>query len=85
MVEFDGLDGEGVAEERDDLVFHEFVVVEAMDAIAPLRAAAESRGSTDFTPFWAGQASPLGREISAELLTASLVKEASERFRQLRC
>ncbi len=55
----------------------------AMDAIAPLRAAAEPRGSTDFTPFWAGQASPLGREIPAERLTASLVKEAGDRFRQL--
>jgi nitronate monooxygenase len=55
----------------------------AMDAIAPLRAAAEPRGNTDFTPFWAGEASPLGRELSAERLTASLVKEAGERFRQL--
>jgi nitronate monooxygenase len=55
----------------------------AMGGIAPLRAAAESRGNTDFTPFWAGQASPLGREIPAEPLTASLVKEAGERFRQL--
>jgi len=57
----------------------------AMAGIAPLRAAAEPRGSTDFTPFWAGQASPLGREIPAELLTASLVEDAGERFRQLRC
>jgi nitronate monooxygenase len=56
----------------------------AMDAIGPLRAAAEPSGSTDFTPFWAGQGSPLGREMPAERLTATLVKEAAERFSQLR-
>jgi nitronate monooxygenase len=56
----------------------------AMGAIAPLRAKAEQAGNTDFTPFWAGQAAPLARELPAELLTMSLVAEAIERFRQLR-
>lgn len=44
----------------------------ATAAIAPLRAAAESQGSTDFTPLWCGQ-NPLGcREIGAAALTRAL-------------
>jgi nitronate monooxygenase len=56
----------------------------AMEGIARLRSEAEQRGSTDFTPFWAGQASSLTREMPAELLTVTLAKEAMERFKQLR-
>ena len=34
-------------------------------ALAPLRAKAEQQGSSDFTPFWSGQVSPLAREMPA--------------------
>lgn len=44
----------------------------ATSAIAPLRAKAESRGSTDFTPLWSGQNASGCREISAALLTREL-------------
>ena len=52
-------------------------------ASAPLRILAEQRGSSDFTPLWAGQASRLGREMPAKALTASLVKETMQQFRRL--
>jgi nitronate monooxygenase len=48
-----------------------------------LRAAAERRKSTDFTPFWSGQAGALAREMPAEALALQLVTEAIERFKQL--
>jgi nitronate monooxygenase len=51
--------------------------------LAPLRAMAEQQGNSDFTPFWSGQASPLGREMPAEALTLKLAEEAIERFKQL--
>jgi nitronate monooxygenase len=54
-----------------------------MGALAPLRAKAEQQGSSDFTPFWSGQAAPLGREMPARELTLKLVQEAADRFRQL--
>jgi nitronate monooxygenase len=54
-----------------------------MGALAPLRAKAEQQGSSDFTPFWSGQASPLGRKMPARQLTLKLVQEASNRFKQL--
>lgn len=41
-------------------------------AIAPLRAAAEQRGSSDFSPLWAGQAASLGRELPAGELVRTL-------------
>jgi nitronate monooxygenase len=44
---------------------------------------AEQQGNSDFTPFWSGQASPLGREMPAEALTLKLAEEAIERFKQL--
>jgi nitronate monooxygenase len=48
----------------------------AAAALAPLRAAAEKKGSTDFTPLWAGQAVHLTREMPATELTRSLASEA---------
>jgi nitronate monooxygenase len=53
-----------------------------MGALTSLRAKAEPEGSTDFTPFWSGQASPLGREMPATALTLKLVQEAVERLKQ---
>jgi nitronate monooxygenase len=43
--------------------------------LLPLRAAAESRGSGDFSPLWAGQGVGLGRVLSAGELTQQLVAE----------
>jgi nitronate monooxygenase len=54
-----------------------------MGALAPLRAKAEQQGSSDFTPFWSGQASPLGREMPAGELTRKLAQEAVDRLRHL--
>jgi nitronate monooxygenase len=44
----------------------------AASAIAPLRAAAESRGTGDFSPLWAGQNVGGCREVSAAALTREL-------------
>jgi nitronate monooxygenase len=55
----------------------------AATAMAPLRSAAESRGSTDFSPMWAGQAAGLGRESGAGDLTRRLAEEAIARLRWL--
>jgi nitronate monooxygenase len=44
----------------------------ALSAVAPLRARAESLGSGDFSPFWAGQNVSGCREISAADLTREL-------------
>lgn len=41
-------------------------------AVAPLRAKAESQGSTDFTPLWSGQNAGGCQEISAADLTRAL-------------
>lgn len=41
----------------------------ATSAIAPLRAAAEKIGSSDFSPLWAGQNTTGCREVSAAVLT----------------
>jgi hypothetical protein len=54
-----------------------------MGALAPLRAKAEQQGNSDFTPFWSGQSSPLGREMPARQLTLKLVQEAVDRLKQL--
>lgn len=54
-----------------------------MGELRPLRAKAEQQGSTDFTPFWSGQAAPMGREMPAKELTIKLATEAFERFKQL--
>jgi nitronate monooxygenase len=52
-------------------------------ALAPLREKAEGQGSTDFSALYAGQAAPLGRELSAKEFTQTLAVEALERFRIL--
>jgi nitronate monooxygenase len=46
----------------------------AVDAYAPLRAAAEARGDADFSPLWAGEAFALAREASAADVTADLMR-----------
>jgi nitronate monooxygenase len=48
----------------------------AAPAWAPVRAIAESAGSGDFSPLWAGQAAALGREMPAGELTRKLAAEA---------
>jgi nitronate monooxygenase len=48
----------------------------AARALAPLRAAAEARGSGDFTPLWAGQSVGLTRPMPAGELTRSLADDA---------
>lgn len=45
----------------------------ATGAMAPLRAKAESSGSSDFTPLWSGQNASGCREISAQALTQALM------------
>jgi len=55
----------------------------AANALAPLRAKAEAAGSGDFSPLWAGQAAPLGREMPAAELTRTLVAETQARLRAL--
>ena len=52
-------------------------------ALAPLKAAAEEKGSSDFSSLWAGQAASLGREMPAEQLTRLLVDQALERLEAL--
>jgi nitronate monooxygenase len=47
----------------------------AVAGSAPLRAAAEAAGSSDFSPLWAGQAVPLGRELPAGAFIQGLVAE----------
>jgi nitronate monooxygenase len=54
-----------------------------MLTLAPLRRKAEQQGSREFSPHWAGQAAPLGREMPAEALTRALVEAALTRFCQL--
>ena len=55
----------------------------AIAATAQLRAEAQKSGSTAFTPFWAGQASPLTRETPAADLTKELAAEAMDCLRML--
>ncbi len=50
----------------------------ATSAIAPLRAKAESQGSSDFSPLWAGQNTSGCKEISAGLLTEELASEIED-------
>lgn len=45
----------------------------ATAALAPLRAAAEARGSADFSPLWAGQNTSGCREVPAGRLTRELM------------
>jgi nitronate monooxygenase len=55
----------------------------AAGPIAMLRKAAEARGSSDFSPLWAGQAAALAREGSAREITKALVDEADDVLRGL--
>jgi nitronate monooxygenase len=45
----------------------------ATAGIAPLRAAAEARGLSDFTPLWSGQNTATARSLSAADITQDLV------------
>jgi nitronate monooxygenase len=45
-------------------------------ALAPLRAAAEAKGSPDFMSLWSGQAGPLAAELPAAELTRKLWADA---------
>jgi len=49
-------------------------------AMAPLRAAAEAAGSSEFSPLWAGQAAGLSRPGGAAELTRELAADALERL-----
>jgi len=53
----------------------------AAAALAPLKAAAETRGSGDFGPLWSGQAARLGRALPAGELTRALATEALAKLR----
>ncbi|HUF45995.1 MAG TPA: nitronate monooxygenase [Aestuariivirgaceae bacterium] len=55
----------------------------AANTAAPLRAAAEARGSGDFSALWSGQAVALGRELGAGELTLQLAADAAERLSAL--
>lgn len=44
-------------------------------ALASLKAAAEAKGSGDFTSLWSGQAMSLGRKMGAGALTETLARE----------
>src|SRR5262249_42713499 len=48
----------------------------AANAVTPLRAQAEQRGSGDFSPLWSGQAAALVHETDAGELTRSLAAGA---------
>jgi nitronate monooxygenase len=54
-----------------------------MGELGPLRAEAEPRQSSDFTPLWSGQAAALARERPGKALLLELVEEATERFKRL--
>ncbi len=56
----------------------------AAGAAQPLRAAAEARGSTDFTPLWSGQAPSLLREKPAATLIGEFVAETETALRRAR-
>jgi nitronate monooxygenase len=50
-------------------------------SLMPVRAAAEARGATDFTPLWSGQAAPLGKPATARELTERLADDALRRLK----
>ena len=49
----------------------------ATAALAPLRAEAERRGSSDFSPLWSGENMGGCREVSAMALTRELAHQFS--------
>jgi nitronate monooxygenase len=52
-------------------------------ALAPLKAAAEAQGLSDFSSLWAGQAASLGREMPAGELTQRLADETLAQLKRL--
>lgn len=52
-------------------------------ALAPLHAAAQKKGSGDFSAMWSGQAAALGREMDARELTAKLAAEAQALMKRM--
>ena len=52
-------------------------------ALAPLKAAAEARGASDFTSLWSGQAAGLCHETGATDLTRRLAEDAARRLQEL--
>jgi nitronate monooxygenase len=52
-------------------------------ALAPLKAAAEAKGLSDFTSLWSGQSASLAREMPASELTETLAREALARLKAL--
>lgn len=55
----------------------------AGQALAPLKAAAEAEGLSDFTSLWAGQAASFCHETSAGDLTRQLAEDATRRLKAL--
>ncbi len=55
----------------------------AAGASQPMRAAAEARGSADFTPLWSGQAPTFAREMPTGALIAKLVEETEAVMKRL--
>jgi len=55
----------------------------AAGATQPMRAAAEAKGSPDFTPLWSGQAPTFAREMPTADLIATLVKETEAVLKRL--
>jgi nitronate monooxygenase len=54
----------------------------AAGAVAPLRAKAETAGSSDFSPMWSGQAAALGVAMPAGTLTQKLAAAAQAELRR---
>jgi nitronate monooxygenase len=52
----------------------------AAGAITPLKTAAESKGSSDFSSLWSGQAARLSKDIPAGELTRKLAMDARQRL-----
>jgi len=52
-------------------------------ALAPLKAAAEDRGASDFTSLWSGQAAGLCHETGAGDLTRQLAEDAARQLQEL--
>jgi nitronate monooxygenase len=55
----------------------------ATPALAPLRAKAEAKGSSDFSLLWAGQSRAPSRDMGAGELTKALVQEGLSHLRRL--
>ncbi len=52
-------------------------------ALAPLKAAAEARGASDFTSLWSGQGAGLCQQAGASDLTRRLAEDAARRLREM--